>query len=72
MTVAQVEEILALPTNERLRLMEVILESVRAEQASNELTDREREIVEERLTAYRAEPENLLTWDEVKERAFGG
>jgi len=72
MTLTQVEKLLALPTADRVQLLEVLWESIQADTPADELTPKERKIVEERLRAYRARPTELLDWEEVKLRAFGG
>ena len=66
MTKAQLQEILELPAPERLRVAEAIWDSL--EDAELPLTDAHRKLLDERLTAFLADPEDTLTWPELKAR----
>ena len=70
MTRHDVERLLDLPANERLHLAEVLLDSV-VEDEPQALTAEERELIETRLAAHRAAPDDALDWDEVKRRVRG-
>ena len=71
MTLPQVEKLLTLPTSERLQLVELLWESIQADAVPDELTPEERRIVESRIREYRAAPDRLMDWQEVKSKAFG-
>lgn len=56
MSAMPLEEIRKLPVEERLRLVEDIWESIRSEGAALTLTRAQREELERRLAAHRADP----------------
>ncbi len=62
----QLRKILALPVRERLRLVEAIWESLDREPEAPPLTASQRRLLDQRLDAFLANPNDLLTWDEVK------
>ncbi len=62
----QLRKILALPVRERLRLVEAIWESLDREPEAPPLTASQRRLLDQRLDAFLANPDDLLTWDEVK------
>ncbi len=68
MTQAQMQDILHLPVPERLRIAEAIWDSLEEDHDSLRINDRERELLDQRLDAFLADPEDMLTWPEVKAR----
>lgn len=66
-----ISDVLALPIDERLRLVEEIWDSIASMPESITLTDRQREILEKRLEAYRRNPAQGSPWAEVKARILG-
>ncbi len=62
----QLRKILALPVAERLRLVQAIWESLDREPEAPSLTAGQRRLLDQRLDALLANPDDLLTWDEVK------
>ena len=54
-----------LSIDERILLVEDIWDSIVAEEESVPLTDSQRELLDERLAKYEANPDDVLTWDEV-------
>lgn len=65
-----VGRLLDLPAAERLHLAEVLLDSV-VEEDAHALTREERELIETRLAAHRAAPDEALDWDEGERRVTG-
>jgi putative addiction module component (TIGR02574 family) len=63
---AQLQEILALPVSERLRLAEALWQSLEGEPEVFHLTDGQRQLLDRRLDAFLANPDDVLSWDEVK------
>lgn len=53
---------------ERILLVEEIWDSIVEEQETLELTDAQREELDRRLAAHRADPDAAIPWDEVKRR----
>ncbi len=64
----QLEQILELPVSERIQLVEDIWDSIAAVPESVKLTPKQMEEIEHRLEDYRANPENVVSWEEVKNK----
>jgi len=62
------EEILALPVGERIKLVEDIWDSIAAVPEAVQLTSPQREEIERRLEEYRTNPDDVVPWEVVKER----
>ena len=67
---ATVAEIKSLSVDERLNIVEAIWDSIVADAADIEVTPAERELIERRLAAYLANPNDVVPWEEVKARAL--
>jgi len=61
-------EVLSLPVKERIQLAQSIWDSVAAVPEAVELTDEQREELEDRLKAYRKDPKAGSPSPEVRER----
>ena len=72
MSDADLAEILRLPAEERLRLAEIIWESLAKEPASLPLGDAQRAVIDERLAEHERNPEDVLTRAEVLAEARRG
>jgi len=56
----------SLSQSERIMLAEELWDSVAEDQDNLEVTDSQKKILEERLAAYQASPEEGTSWEEVK------
>ncbi len=65
MSDADVAELLKLPPEERMRLVELIWESLVATPSAVPLSDAHRAAIDEELTAHRQNPDDVVTWEEV-------
>jgi putative addiction module component (TIGR02574 family) len=65
MSDTEIAEILQLPVEERLRLVQLIWESVAAESSAVPLSDAHRAIIDERLAEHESNPDDVVTRDEV-------
>ncbi|SCC95756.1 conserved hypothetical protein [Thiomonas sp. X19] len=73
MNASQVAEILALPLQERIRLVELIWDSVAAMPLAHELSPEVQADLLERLRVDEAEPDAAgYSWDDVKQRLRDG
>ena len=63
---------LDLPVSERIQLVAEIWESIAAHPERIELTEDTRRLLQQRLEAYRANPESGSPWEEVKARILNG
>jgi putative addiction module component (TIGR02574 family) len=61
-------EILELPVDERIRLVEIIWESVAAVPEAVQISDELRAELDRRLAELEANPEAGVPWEEVRER----
>ena len=55
-----------LSQSERILLAEELWDSVAAEQDNLQVTDAKKKILEQRLSAYKASPDDVKSWEEVK------
>ena len=65
MSETDVAEILKLPVEERLRLLELIWESIAAEPAAVPLGDAHRAVIDERLAEHARNPDDVVARDQV-------
>jgi len=72
MSDTDIAEILRLPIEERLRLVELIWESIAADPSAIPLGEAQRQVVDERLAEHASDPDDLLTRDEVLAEARRG
>jgi putative addiction module component (TIGR02574 family) len=59
-------QIVTLSIQDRIRLVQAILDSIAAEQDYLDLTDSQKQELDRRIDDYEANPDNVLTWEEVK------
>lgn len=72
MSDADVAEILKLPPEERLRLVELIWESLVADPSSVPLGDAHRAVIDERLAEHERDPNDVVSRDQVLAEARRG
>ena len=63
---ATLNQIVALSIQDRIRLVQAILESIAAEQVHPDITEFQKQELDRRINDSEANPENVLTWEEVK------
>ncbi len=66
MTTANRIDIHDLSISERIMLAEQLWDSIHEDQDSLEVTDSQRKILQQRLAAYKASPNEGSSWEEVK------
>ncbi|WP_071187791.1 addiction module protein [Trichormus sp. NMC-1] len=59
-------EIKALSIADRIRIVQEILESIEAEQAYPDFTAAQKREIDRRITDYEANPDDVMTWEEIK------
>jgi putative addiction module component (TIGR02574 family) len=62
----------SLSVDQRIQLLEAVWDGIAAEQPIPNLTEAQKQELERRVAAYRAAPNEVSTWDEVKARALSG
>jgi putative addiction module component (TIGR02574 family) len=65
MSSTDIDEILKLPIEERLRLVELIWESIAATPSAVPLGDAHRAVIDERLAEHARDPDDVVTRNEV-------
>ena len=65
MSDADIDEILQLPVEERLRVVQLIWDSVAAEPSSLPLGDAHCAVIDQRLADHEADPDDVATRNEV-------
>ncbi len=61
-----IDEIKMLDITERIILVEEIWDSIAKEQNNIGLSEYEKEVLDARLESFENNPDNLLSWDELK------
>lgn len=59
-------QIIALGIQDRIHLVQAILDSIAAEQVDPDLTESQKQELDHRIDDYEANPDNVLTWEEIK------
>jgi putative addiction module component (TIGR02574 family) len=59
-------QIVALDIQDRIRLVQAILDSIAAEQIDPDLTESQKQELDRRIDDYEANPDEVMTWTEVK------
>ena len=72
MSNADVAEILKLPAEERLRLVELIWESLAAKPSEVPLSDAHRTVIDERVAEHERNPDDVVPREEVLAQARRG
>ena len=65
MSDTDIAEILQLPVEERLRLVQLIWESVAVDPSAVPLGDAHRKVIDERLAEHQRNPDDVITRDDV-------
>jgi putative addiction module component (TIGR02574 family) len=65
-----IDELSSLSVDDRLRVVQAVWDSL-PEQPADSLSPEQREELNRRVHAYEANPEELLTWDQVLEQLRG-
>jgi putative addiction module component (TIGR02574 family) len=63
---ATLNEIAALSIEERIHLVQAIWDSIAADQAYPNLTEPQKQELDYRIDDYETNPDNVLTWEEIK------
>lgn len=63
---ATLNEIAALSVEDRIRLVQAIWDSIAVSQTYPDLTETQKREIDRRITDYEANPDDVLTWEEMK------
>jgi putative addiction module component (TIGR02574 family) len=64
--IATLDQIKTLDLSDRIQLVQAIWDSIADEEAYPELTDDEKQELDRRIAEHNAEPDHVLTWEELK------
>jgi putative addiction module component (TIGR02574 family) len=64
---ATLNEIVTLTVEERINLVQDIWDSIAAEQGCAELTEAQRQELDRRIASDESDPENVMTWQDIKD-----
>ena len=63
-----IDEIASLNISQKIMLVEEIWDSIAQEQGQIAVTDEEKAILDERLSSFEANPNDVISWEEIKQR----
>jgi putative addiction module component (TIGR02574 family) len=63
---ATLNQIKTLDLNDRIQLVQAIWDTIADEQEYPDLTDEEKQELDRRIDEHDADPDNVLTWEELK------
>ena len=62
----EIKEILKLSVDERIHLVQTIWDSIAIDSEISEISTEHKKILEERLLAHKNNPNDVVSWEEVK------
>ena len=65
-TMTEIKDILKLSVDDRIHLVQTIWDSIAADTEVSEISEEHKKILDERLEAHQNNPNNVVSWDEVK------
>lgn len=67
-TMTEIKKILKLSVNERIHLVQTIWDSIAIDTQESEISEEHKKILAERMEAHKNNPNNVVSWEEVKKR----
>lgn len=65
----EIKDILKLSVDERIHLVQTIWDSIASEAESADISDEHKQILNDRLEAYKNTPDDNISWEEVDKNA---
>ncbi len=62
----EIKDILKLSIDDRIHLVQTIWDSIAADTEVSEISEEHKKILDERLEAHKNNPNDVVSWDEVK------
>ena len=62
----EIKDILKLSIDERIHLVQTIWDSIAADAEVSEISEEHKQLLDERLEAHKNNPNDVVSWDEVK------
>lgn len=66
---SKIKDILKLSVDKRINLVQTIWDSIAADAEASEISKGHQDILEKRLEAHQNNPQDVVSWDEVKKNA---
>jgi putative addiction module component (TIGR02574 family) len=63
----EIKDILKLSVNDRIHLVQTIWDSISKDTENLDISDYQKEVLDERLEAHESNPDELVSWEELKE-----
>lgn len=65
-SMTEIKDILKLSIDERIHLVQTIWDSIATDTEVSEITEEHKKILDERLKAHKNNPDDVVSWGEVK------
>ncbi len=65
-TMTELKKILKLSVDERIHLVQTIWDSIAIETETSDISNEHKKIIDERLKAHKNNPNDVVSWEEVK------
>ena len=65
----EIKDILKLSIDERIHLVQTIWDSIATDTEMSEISEEHKKILDERLKAHKNNPDDVVSWGEVKRRS---
>ena len=62
----EIKDLLKLSVDERIHLVQTIWDSIAVDAESSGISDEHKKILDERLEAHKTNPDDVVSWNEVK------
>ncbi|MGM0498274.1 MAG: addiction module protein [Bacteroidota bacterium] len=66
---SKIKDILKLSVDKRINLVQMIWDSIAADAEASEISKGHKDILDKRLEAHQNNPQDVVSWDEVKKNA---
>ena len=63
----EIKDILKLSVDERIHLVETIWDSIAADTETSGISEEHKKVLDERLEKHKDNPNDIVSWDELKE-----
>jgi putative addiction module component (TIGR02574 family) len=65
----EIKKILKLSVDERIHLVQTIWDSIAKDAQDSEISEEHKKILDDRLEAHKKNPNDVVSWDEIKKSA---
>lgn len=65
-TMTEIKDILKLSIDERIHLVQTIWDSIATDTEVSDISEEHKKILDERIKAHKSNPDDIVSWEEVK------